>query len=313
MIRNLPKGHVRILEELQKHNATTDQLLEKVGLTPTDLANEGLNKTLTLKHLPELKTEQLVVGKLIRKKGRPGNYYAVTPLGSIQLFKHRLDNSSDKESVLEDIRSHYPLITKYWDEELLDLDKYRYQSLLNAIETFEIKSRAKHFISFSITLPSERNFVSFEKNYFLPTTPKDNEDDTIRDLFESKEAKPFILNEIENDLRDLITFQFYYYLKYGFTHILKLLEKTKDGIKKGKISKNDYYKTLVKHAKEYKKNLGYDFNDKDPPRLEKKIIQGSEKIITIIESIIEKDNDLNKLMTRQRENIKSMSNSILHF
>jgi len=315
MIRNLPKGKIRILAELQDHNATTDQQLEKGGMTPTDLAKYGLNKTLVLKHLPELKTEQLIIGKLIHKKGRPGNYYAITPLGTIQLFKHRLENETDDNeqySNLEKIRNHYPLITKYWDTDLVDLDKYRYQSLLNAIDYFEIKSRERHYISVSITLPAERNFISFEKNYILPTTPKEKEADPIRDLFESK-AKPFIINEIETDLRDLITFQFYYYLAYKPTKTLKLIKKLKDRVKEKKLPQKDYHKKLIEIAKETKEHVSYDFNLEDPIRLEKEIIQRWEKNLTIVKSIIEKDKNLKKLIAKQRSNLYSMFNSILHF
>jgi len=306
------KISIRILETLQDSEATTDSSFKENGITPTYLAEKGLNKTQVLIELTILKNKTANRRKKrFEKKGRPGNYYLITPLGSIQLFKHRLkDKTVDGVNELEGIRNYYPLITRYWDAELVDLDEKRHHALFNAITNFDIRSRKENYISFSITLPSERNFITFEKTYLLVTT-ENTENEQMKNLIESKDVKQYTLNEIEQDLNDLITFQFYYYLTYEPKAVLKTIKQLKEGLKRGILLKKDYHENLIEHAKQYRK-AGHNFNFKDPVRLETEIIQISEKILVVIESIIEKDKDLRKIIDRQKSYINSMFVSMKH-
>jgi len=324
-IRKYLEQEIRILESLQKSNATTDQELEKVGMTPTDLVKEyGLYKNQMLKHLPVLKQEGLIVGKQIQKKGRPGNYYAITPIGAFILSKLKLANEKDNDkqlSGLEKLKNQFPLIANHWDNELVELDKYRHQSLFNAIDYLDFKSREKYYVSLSITLPYERNFISFEKSYFSTITPKEestgqtgwvaqcftNNNQTIQSVLDLEPVNEFIINEINNDIKRFLTFQFYYYLLFtpkSILRIIKVLKQTK-GIK------NEFFKKLVEYAKQYQNLLGHDFSFNDPIRLEKELIQKSEKFLGIVESVIETDQELKKLIREQSSVIHLTFNSIL--
>lgn len=302
MIRNFIEGQeIKILEYLQDENAVTDNLLEENGITPSAISRSGLNKTRVLKHLPNLKIKQLVISKKIRKKGRPGNYYAITPVGSFLLFKNRLENANEddeRQSEVEKIRYCYPLISKHWDKELLDLDNYRHQTLFETIDFSDFKLKKNNYVSLSITLPSGRNFITIEKHYFLVTTPQENSnDETIRKLFDINEAKKFILNEVELDLRNFITFLFYYNLVFKAKSTLKIIEKAKEESTKNKQIRTHYHQQLVECAKRYK-SLGYDFNFNDSKRLEMEIIKRSDGILKIVESIIGKDKDLENLIRK---------------
>jgi len=311
MIRNFIEGQeIKILQCLQNNNATTDSKLKENGLTPTDLAGFGLNKTQVLKNISNLKTKQLVIGQRLMKKTRPGNYYAITTLGTILLFKYRLENKTDVEqqNELEKIQEYYPLITKYWCSDLVEFDELRHKSLKNAIDNVDIKSREKHYISFLITLPAERNFITFEKTYSLVTAEKE-EGDRMRQSIESKEVKRYMIHELEKDLKNLVVFLFYYYLIYEPKKTLKLIKKLKEGIEKKVIERKDYNQKLIMEAKKLNKDFGYNFDVTKPETLEKEIINVLKNTNNLADSIIRKDKDLLKLINKYKSEIRDISNS----
>lgn len=319
---------VRILEFLQKQNAITDNCktdedYQENGMTATDLSKKGLNKTQLVKHLPELKTQQLIIGKKFQTKGRPGIYYAITPIGSLKVFKESLNGKRfDQEyENIEHIKKFFPLIDKHWNSLTSKFSMFVYESLFNSIDRLEMRKRGEHYFSLSMTLQKGYNFLTFEKTYFLVTIEKklnhcDNgitveAYDPIRELSESYEVKVSTLTEIENDLIKFITFQFYYYLIHQPKSILKLIKTLKKGAEKNKKIKGDYHRELTRHARKYQEYLGAEFNFDSPKKIETKIIEISEELSKILKETIKKDNDLGRLIRDQKSKMNVTSESTL--
>jgi len=170
----LKPQYIRILEYLQDSNATSENL-EKNGKTLSDLAGFGLNKTQAHKRLPEMKIKNFIVSQQIATGGRPAENFGITPLGSLLVFKHRLEDKSYEEECneLEDIQKSFPLIAKYWNEQLVEFGDLRYKALFNAIDRLETRIRGKHYFSISMALQHEQHFLTFEKTYLLTSTPKE--------------------------------------------------------------------------------------------------------------------------------------------
>jgi hypothetical protein len=303
---------IKILECLQSNNATTDYNLEENGLTPTDLAGFGLNKTQVLKNILLLKTKQLVIGKKIWKTTRPGNYYVITTLGTLLLFKLNLENTIEleRENILEKIKEHYPLIKNHWDDDLLDFTNLRYTSLENAINNIDIQSRDTHYISLSITFPSERNFITFEKNYFLVTTEETGHD-KIRNGIESKDVKRFTIDELEKDLKNMVSFLFYYHLSYELKKSLKLIKKSKEGVARKAMDVKKYNQEIVSQAIRLNRDFGYDLKINKLETLEKEITKKLNYHIDSVESIIKKDKQIHAITVKHRSELRDIANSAL--
>jgi len=323
MLRNyLGKQEIAILENLQKSNATTDQELVKVGLTPTDLVKEyGLNKNQMLKHLPTLKQKGLIIGKQIQKKGRPGNYYAITPIGFFLITKNKLANEGDEKqfSEVEQIKNQIPLIAKHWDNELVELNDYRHQSLFNAVDFLDFKFRKKHYLSLSMTLPETygKKFISFEKIYFSSITSNNEpnnqtdlnkeQDQAIQNLLAIEPVNEILINELTNDIVKFLTFQFYYCLDIIPKNTLRMINH----LTKHNKPKKEIFKKLLERARQYQSLLGYDYNLTNPKKLEAQLVQRSKEFSKIVKSVIEKDQELKDLINKQSLIIRSTSNSIL--
>jgi len=318
----LKSQSIRILEYLQDNNATTDNL-ETNGKTLTDLAEFGLNKTQAHKHLPELKTQQLIVSKQIPTRGRPADNYGITPIGSLLVFKHRLEDKSyeDECNELEEIQKSFPLITKYWNgDQLVDFGNLRYKALFNAIDRLETRIRDKHYFSLSMTLQKGDRFLTFEKTYVLVTTPKEEKtvqgftldvDDTLRKFAEAPQTKRPTVENIEKDLKDFVTFQFYYNLMIFPNETNKLVKDLEKGVRKNKISEGDYHKILIQHTIEYRKSLGIS-NQSDPKQIEVELKEISERLLFDMQTIFKNDRALSHLITNQKTMIRDTSNKILN-
>ena len=319
----LKPQNIRILEYLQDNNATTKTNLETNGKTLTDLAEFGLNKTQAHKHLPELKTQQWIISRQISTGGRPADNYGITPLGSLKVFKHRLEEKTYDEECneLEKIQTQFPLITKYWNENLVEFGALRYKALFNAIDRLETRIRGKHYFSISMALQHNDRFLTFEKTYVLVTTPKEEEitdqgvilevENTLYDFAESAQTKRPTLDNITKDLENFVTFQFYYYLMIFPKSTKSLIEKMEKAVQKNKLSKEDYHRTLLRYTLDYRKSLGIFHND--PKKMELELSNISKKLVNIIESIIKKDNVLRRMITEQQSAIRNTSNEVLNY
>ena len=316
----LKSQRIRILEYLQDINATSENLKTN-GKTLTDLAESGLNKTQAHKHLPELKLQNFIISQEIATGGRPAENYGITPLGSLLVFKHRLENKSYEEECneLEVIQKEYPLIAKYWNEDLVDFGNLRYKALFNAINRLETRVRGKHYFSISMALQYKDRFITFEKTYALVSTPKEEKivqginlevEDKFREFAEAPQTKRPTLDNITKDLRDFVTFQFYYNLMIAPNSTIKIIKKMAKGTRQNRISKEDYHKQLLDHSRAIREYLGIAIVD--PKKLEIELGVISETLLNSMQRILKKDRVLRRLIVEHKDEIRNITNGVLN-
>ena len=292
-----------------------NHLPENTWMSPTDIAKLGLNKTQILEHLPKLKTKQLVVEKRnFTKKTKPGNYFAITPLGTLLLFKEKLDEFRDNENALytelERIKKFFPCIDRHWDNDLEDCDDYRYVSLLNALDNFEVIIREKHYISFAITLNYQDHFVTFEKDFGLVITEEDESNPESK-LFNDSRVKPKMVEQIEKLIKEIIVMQFYYHLKLHPESIKQIIKKTRKKSEQNKGLKDSYSEQLKKYAKKYEKELGHGFDFNNDKKLESKIIEVSDGILQCVKIASKKDRDIQKITKKYSSEMRDVFSNVL--
>ncbi|MCE9651858.1 MAG: hypothetical protein K8Q89_02190 [Nitrosarchaeum sp.] len=312
------------MEYLQDNNATTKTNIETYGKTLTDLAESGLNKTRVHKHLPELKTQQLIISRQISTGGRPAEKYGITPLGSLKVFKHRLEGKTFHEECieLEKIQTQFPLITQYWNSDLDEFRSLRYKALFNAINRLETRIRGKHYFSIAMALQHNDRFLTFEKTYVLVTTPKDQKitengiileiEDPLYDFGEASQTKIVTVDKIEKDIENFVTFQFYYYLMMIPKSINALIDETTKIVKKNPELKDIYHEKLLRYTLDYRESLNLYF-DSDPKKIELEMRNTSERLQGIVKSIIHKNKVLRRMIPQQQNAIRNTSDSILNY
>lgn len=346
IIDNISDGGFGILRKLFHNGFTVDR--KESASTYVMEQDLGINRTTFRKQIDTSAFHLLLKDTPITEDNIVNNWtkYAVTELGEFLLVKKILRDTSDQdefESAIQKSKDTYDLISKYWDGDLSELSNFRFKCFSQAISSVNLNIISENNLPFDIVSvelllyvqnPNKPSFIHLENLYPFYLNEKQTVSNPnllelyrkITDKFPLElnfASKEIIKNEfsqrIELDIKNFVTYAFYYYALLETEHFetsIKKLKKSldkkpkkKDGVKVKEISKitSDQVMTrVIELGKELQDLFGENI-DFSSDSLEQDIIEKTKYSHQVVVNTIKKNKIIPKKLHEVNELIQTQT------